>query len=139
MVRAPARPTTWSTTRTCAPARSTFHSANEENGHEEERVAEQHVSFSADRRENQGARRLAGQEAPPAPCPGEGGRSPRPRGGGEEGRSGGVPPRTGLHGRDVQERREDDLRQGRGPERSFAALQLQSRGEHEARHRLPRG
>src|SRR3989442_8950498 len=37
------------------------------NGHEEERVAEKQVSFSADRRENQRARRLAGLDAQPAP------------------------------------------------------------------------
>src|SRR5207247_10474079 len=36
------------------------------NGHEEERVAAKQVSFSADRRENQGARRLAGQGGQPA-------------------------------------------------------------------------
>jgi hypothetical protein len=35
----------------------------EEKRHGEERVAEKQVSFSADRRENRGARRLAGQDA----------------------------------------------------------------------------
>src|SRR5215212_480526 len=47
--------------------------------------------------------------------------------------------RDHLHGRDLQERGQDDLRQGRVARRSVGALQLQSRGEHAARDRLPRG
>src|SRR5215813_5523612 len=50
------------------------------NGYEEERVADERiadkqVSFSADRRENQGARRLARRDAQPGPYPGQGSRS----------------------------------------------------------------
>src|SRR5262245_49914148 len=116
----------------------------ESNGDEEERVgkernAENQVSFSADRRENQGARRLAGQDAQPAAYPGQGSRS-RSRRGVEVARgSGVVARRIDLHRRDLQERREDDLRQRGGSEGSFAPLQLQPRREHEACHRLPRG
>src|SRR5215469_10976067 len=50
------------------------------NRHEEERVAEQQVSFPADRRENQGAGRLAGRDAQPAPCLSQGSRSRSRRG-----------------------------------------------------------
>src|SRR5229473_5576520 len=96
------------------------------NGHEEERVAEKQVSFSADRRENQGARRLAGQDAQPAPYLGQGSRSRSRRGVEVERGSGVVARRIDLHRRDLQERREDDLRQRGGSEGSFGSLQLQS-------------
>src|SRR5262249_56504249 len=95
------------------------------NGHEEERVAEKQVSFSADRRENQGARRLAGQDAQPAPYLSQRSRSRSRRGVEVERGSGMVARRIDLHRGDLQERREDDLRQGGGSEGSFRALQLQ--------------
>src|SRR5690348_2032864 len=57
----------------------------------------------------------------------------------EVGGSGLVARRTDLHRRSLQERREDDLRQRGGAEGSVASLQLQSRGEHKACHRFPRG
>src|SRR5262245_26563947 len=47
--------------------------------------------------------------------------------------------RIDLHRRDLQGRREDDLRQRGGSERSLRPLQRQSWRQHEARHRLPRG
>ena len=71
------------------------------NGHEEERVAEKQVSFSADRRENQGARRLAGQDAQPAPCLSQGSRSRSRRGVEVERGSGVVARRIDLHRRDL--------------------------------------
>src|SRR5712671_904081 len=96
------------------------------NEHEEERVAEKRVSISADRRENQGARRLAGRDAQPAAYLGQGSR-PRSRRGVEVARGSGVGARRNyLHRRDLQERREDDLRQRGGSEGSFGPLQLQS-------------
>src|SRR5262249_43372715 len=95
------------------------------NAHEEKRVADKQVSFPADRREDQGARRLARQDAQPAAWLGQGSRS-RSRRGGEVARgAGGVARRTELDRGDLQERREDDLRQGGGAEGSFASLQLQ--------------
>src|SRR5438105_1210564 len=114
------------------------------NGHEEERAAKQRVSLSADRRENQGAKRLAGRDAQPAPYLGQGSRSRSRRGvevekAFQSRRSGVVARRNDLHRRDLQERREDDLRQRGGSEGSFGPLQLQSRREHKACHRLPRG
>src|SRR5213596_2144988 len=96
------------------------------NGHEEERVAEKQVSFAADRRENQGARRLAGQGAQPAPYLSQGSRSRSRRGMEVERGSGVVARRIDLHRRELQERREDDLRQRSGSEGSFGPLQLQS-------------
>src|ERR1043166_9507593 len=96
------------------------------NGHEEEQVAEKQVSFSADRRENLGARRLAGQDAQPAPYLSQGSRSRSRRGVEVERGSGVVTRRLDLHRRDLQERREDDLRQRGGAEGSFGPLQLQS-------------
>src|ERR1700732_1716362 len=96
------------------------------NRHEEERVAEQQVSFSAYRRENQGARRLAGQDAQPAPYLGQGSRSRSRRGVEVERGSGVVARRIDLHRRDLQERREDDLRQRGGSAGSLEPLQLQS-------------
>jgi hypothetical protein len=96
------------------------------NGHEEERVAEKQVSFSAYRRENQGARRLAGQDAQLAPYLSQGSRSRSRRGVEVERGSGVVARRIDLHRRDLQERREDDLRQRGGSEGSFGPLQLQS-------------
>src|SRR5712671_8136077 len=95
-------------------------------GHGEERVAEKQVSFSADRRENQGARRLAGQDAQSAPYLSQGSRSRSRRGVEVERGSGVVARRIDLHRRDLQERREDDLRQRGGSEGSFGPLQLQS-------------
>src|SRR5204862_6240839 len=52
----------------------------EQNGHEKKRFPESHVSFSADKCENQGARRLARQDAQPAPYRDQRSRS-RSRGG----------------------------------------------------------
>src|SRR5258708_19131238 len=86
----------------------------EENGHEEDRVAEKQVSFSADRRENQGAGRLAGADYPPAACPSPGRRSPRLRGeGGGRGRGVGAPP-DDFDRRDLQESEVEELRHKRG-------------------------
>src|SRR4051794_35661963 len=96
------------------------------NGHEEEWVAAKQVSFSADRRENQGASRLAGQDAQPAPYLGQGSRSRSRRGVEVERRSGVVARRIDLHWGDLQERRQDDLRQRGVSEGSFGPLQLQS-------------
>src|SRR5437763_9259558 len=94
--------------------------------HDEKRVAEKQVSFAVDRRENRGARRLAGQDARPAPWLDQGSRS-RSRRGAEVERSSGVGARRiDLHRRALQERREDDLRQGCGSKRSVGSLQLQS-------------
>src|SRR3989454_6290387 len=91
------------------------------NRHEEERVAEKQVSFSADRRENQGARRLAGEDAQPAPYLIQRSRSPSRRGGGVEGGSGGGARRSDLHRRDVQKSREEDPRPKGRSEGSFGA------------------
>jgi len=96
------------------------------NEYEEERVTEKQVSFSADRRENQGARRLAGQDAQPAPYLSQGSRSRSCRGVEMERGSGVVARRIDLHRRNLQERREDDLLQRGGSEGSFGPLQLQS-------------
>src|SRR5438128_12596116 len=80
--------------------------------HEEERVSERKVSISDDRREDQGAGRLAGQDALTAPHIDQ---ASRPRGGRgvevERG-SGVVSRRIDLHRRDVQERRGADLCEG---------------------------
>src|SRR5262245_36870546 len=95
------------------------------NGREEERVAEKQVSFSADRRKNQGAGRLAGQDAQPAPYLNQASRSRSRRGVEVERGSGVVARRIDLHRRDLQERREDDFRQRGGSERSFTPFQLQ--------------
>src|SRR5262249_55510544 len=73
-----------------------------------------------------------------APHPDQGSRSRSGRGVEVERGSGVVARRVDLHRRDLQERREDDLRQGGSAEGSLAPLQLQSRGEHKACHRLPR-
>src|SRR2546427_9377933 len=82
--------------------------------HEEERVSERKVSISDDRREDQGAGRLAGEDALPAPPNYQANRPPGSRGGGM-GRGFGVGSRrVDLHPGNVQERREDDLFQ-RGP------------------------
>src|SRR4029450_12968410 len=78
--------------RECSPSRTL-----KERRYEEERVAEQQVSFSSDRRENQGARRLAGQDAQPAPYLGQGSRSRR-RPGGEGGGGAGLVARTDARG-----------------------------------------
>src|SRR5688572_10735722 len=103
-------------------------------GHEEERVAEKQVSLPADRRENKGAGRLAGQDARPAPDPGQGSRSRSHRGVEVERGSGVVARRIDLHGRDLQERREDDFRQRGGSEGSLGSLQLEPRRKHKACH-----
>src|SRR5438445_12232916 len=93
---------------------------------DEKRVAGKQVSFAADRCENQGARRLAGQDAQPAPWLDQGSRS-RSRRGVEVERSSGLVARwIDLHRRDLQERREDDLRKRGGSKGSFGPLQLQS-------------
>src|SRR5438105_2931 len=86
------------------------------NEHEEERDAEKRVSLSADRRENQGARRLAGEDARPPAYLGQGGRSRSGRGVEVERGSGVVARRIDLHRRDLQEHCEDDLRQRGGSE-----------------------
>src|SRR2546430_8512972 len=78
------------------------------NDHEEERVAEKQISFSADRRENQGAGRLAGEDAQPAADLGQASRSRSRRGGGGGRGSGGVARRDDLHGRGFEEQGEDD-------------------------------
>src|SRR5919108_6660427 len=96
------------------------------NNHEEERVAEKQISFSADRRENQGARQLAGPDAQSAAYLGQASRSRSRRGVEVERSSGVVARRIDLHRRDLQERREDDLCQRGGSEGSFGPLQLQS-------------
>src|SRR5215472_1069969 len=94
--------------------------------HEEERVAEKPVSFAADRREDQGTGRLAGRDAQPAPRRNQGSRS-RSRRGVEVERGSGVGARRNyLHRRDLQEHREDDLREGGGSAGSLGPLQLQS-------------
>src|SRR5437870_11255639 len=80
--------------------------------HEEERVSERKVSISDDRREDQGAGRLAGQDALPAPHIDQASRPRGSRGVEVERGSGVVSRRIDLHLRDVQERREDDLFQG---------------------------
>src|SRR5438093_10993554 len=80
--------------------------------HEEERVSERKVSVSDDRREDQGAGRLAGQDALPAPHIDQASRLRGGRGVEVERGSGVVSRRIDLHRRDVQERREDDLLQG---------------------------
>src|SRR4029077_10498442 len=108
-----------------------------EKQHEEGRVTEGEFSLSAERREDQGAGRLAGQDALPAPHIDQASR-PRGRRGVEVERgSGVVSRRIDLHRRDLQERREDDLLQGgcaRGPSRP---LQREPRWQHQACHRLP--
>ncbi len=53
-------------------------------------------------------------------------------------RSGLVAPRADLHRRDLQEGREDDLREGRLAAGPFRPVQFQSRRQCPARHRLPR-
>src|SRR5262245_15124837 len=90
----------------------------------EKQVAEKQVSFRADRRENQGARRLARQDAQPVAYLGQASRSRSRRGVEVERRSGMVTRRIDLHGRDLQERGEDDLRQRGGSEGPFGPLQL---------------
>src|SRR6478672_4095545 len=108
------------------------------NGHEEERVAEKQVSFSADRRENQGARRLAGQDAQPAPYLSQGSRSRSRRRVEVERGSGVVARRHHLHWRILQECREAYLLQGRVSEGSGPSLQLESRRKRTPRDRHPR-
>src|SRR5215831_17994045 len=51
-----------------------------ENRAAKERVAGEPVSFAADRREDQGAGRLAGRDAEPSPCPSQGSRCRSRRG-----------------------------------------------------------
>jgi hypothetical protein len=94
---------------------------------EEDRPAQGRVSISADRREDQGVGRLAGRDAISDPGSDQAGRPRRRRGVEVEGCSGVVSQRADLHRRDVQERREDDLLQGRLAEGPFGPLQLQSR------------
>src|SRR5579885_2128774 len=100
---------------------------------EQERISKRKVSFSVDRRENQGARRLAGRDALAAARTDQGSR-PRGRRGVEmERRSRVVARRTHLHRRDLQERREDDLREGSSAERPRAPIQLQPRRRQDQR------
>src|SRR2546427_13004765 len=80
--------------------------------HEEERVSERKVSISDDRREDQGAGRLAGQDALTAPHIDQARRPRGGRGGGVERGSGVGSRRIDLHRRDVQERRGDDPFEG---------------------------
>src|SRR3984893_13287121 len=96
--------------------------------HEQERVSESEISISDDRREDKGAERLAGRDALPAPHIDQASRSRGGRGVEVERGSGVVSRRIDLHRRDLQERREDDLRQRGGSEGegSFGPLQLQS-------------
>src|SRR4051812_4388276 len=107
-------------------------------GDEEERIPGRKVCSSADRREDRGAGRLAGEDACPPPHPYRGS---RPRGGRgvEVERSGVVSLGIDLHWRGLQERGEDDLRQGRRTGGPFGPVQLQSRGQYQASYRLPRG
>src|SRR3989454_7276272 len=79
-----------------------------------------------------------GRDALPAPRPDQGGRPRSGRGVEVERDSSLVAQRADLHRRDVQECREDDLRQGSLPEGPFKPLQFQSRRQRQARHRLPR-
>jgi hypothetical protein len=97
------------------------------------------VSLGADRRKNQGARRLARRNAQPASRPGQGSRSRGRRGVEVARRSGLVARRPDLHRRDLQERREDDVRKRRGAERSVPPLQFKSRRQRAARDRCSRG
>src|SRR5262249_9736303 len=121
-------------TSSAVPALPRSPGPRKSNGHERSRIAEKQVSFSADRRANQGAGRLAGRDARPPPPIYQAGR-PRGGRGGEGGRGvGGGSRRSDLHGQDVQERREDDLRQGGGARGPIRPLQLQPRGQHQARH-----
>ena len=97
-------------------------------------------------REDQGTGRLAGRAALSDPHPDQAGRPRDDRGAEMEeavewdgGGPGLVAQRDRLHRRDVQERREDDLRQGSVAEGPFRPLQFQSRRQRQARHRLPRG
>src|SRR5436309_10748900 len=53
--------------------------------------------------------------------------------------SGVVSPRSDLHRRDVQERRETHVLQGGLAEGPFGTVQLEPRRQHPARNRLPRG
>src|SRR5204862_584063 len=99
---------------------------NEEKPDEQEQAAEQRISFSTDRRENPATRRLARQDAEPTACVDQASRSRGRRGMEMERGTGLVTRRIDLHRRDLQERREDDLRQRGGFERSFAPLQLQA-------------
>src|SRR6058998_3821288 len=97
--------------------------------HEEELRAEGRVSISADRRKDQGTGRLAGQDPLQASRPNQTGRPRRGRGVEVEKAfssrgSGVVSPRSDLHRRDVQERRETYVLQGGFAERSFGTVQL---------------
>jgi Tol biopolymer transport system component len=80
-----------------------------------------------------------GRDAIPAPRPDQ---ASRPRSGREvevERGPGVVTRRTDLHRRDVQDRREADLLQGRITEGPFRPFQLEPQWQRQARNRLPRG
>src|SRR5437667_12909513 len=76
---------------------------------EERRVAESRVTIALDRREDQGAGRLARRGTFPDPLPDQGGRPRSCRRMEVAGRPGLVPRRTDMHRRDLQERREADV------------------------------
>jgi len=80
--------------------------------HDEELASERKVSVSDDRRKDQGAGRLAGQDAIPAPQIDQASRPRCGRGVEVERCSGVVSRRIDLHRRDIQERRENDIFQG---------------------------
>src|SRR5881398_1745315 len=112
--------------------------------HEEELRAEGRVSISADRRTDQRTGRLAGQDPLQASRPDQTGRPRSGRGVEVEKAfssrgSGVVSPRSDLHGRDLQERRETYVLQGGLAEGPFRTVQLKPRWQHPARDRLPRG
>src|SRR3954447_15921222 len=99
-----------------------------ENRHEEGGVAEDQLSqsISVDRRANQGAGRLAGEDAQPHSRFDKESRSGGGRGVEVERSAGVVARRIDLHRRDLQERREDDVRKRGVPEGSLEPLQLKS-------------
>src|SRR6266851_4863760 len=83
------------------------------------------IPFSADRREDQGTGRLEGRDALPCPRSHQTGCPPSGRGVEVERRSGLVSRWNNLHRRDLQERREADVRQGRFAQGPFRTIQLQ--------------
>src|SRR5436190_11322875 len=111
---------------------------------EEEPRAEGRVSISADRSKDQRTGRLAGQDPLQASRPNQTGRPGSGRGVEVEkafsSRSSGVvSPRSDLHRRDVQERRETYILQGGLAEGPFGTVQLKPRRQHPARNRPARG
>src|SRR5437870_13363001 len=118
--------------------------AKERLQHEEELPAEGRVSISADRRKDQRTGRLAGQDPLQASRRNQSGRPRSGRGVEVEKAfssrgSGVVSPRSDLHRRDVQERRETYVLQRGLAEGPFGTVQFKPRRQHPARNRLPRG